>query len=290
MSIVRKIRNRASGRLFTWRKRLLRRVTVGSPGKTDLAAFAASLNRTQRLFVRWNAARLGISEQDSLRRYHYSWQAVADGHQGARFELFMYLNQEIFSVFFGNREEELFETYRFHGYRDLLRKLVMPEPAFTVNHPVVQGLADRGEIQILDFGCGLAQRARALAEFLQTSGKRVRLALADIPSVEAEFLEWMGDNTEMEITVLPCTRETPIPELPECDVIIATEFFEHVNDPLTYFRKFDERLRTGGFLWTDVADHEEGFLHVCPQLGALRAEIAARGYKEIQRNVLFRKR
>ena len=289
MSLPTKVRNAFANRAFAYRKKLARRLVIGSPRPEDPETFAASLNETQGLFVRWNAERLGISEAESLRRYAGSWHTVSGGHRGVGFEILMFLNQEIFSVFFGNDEKELFDTYRFHGHRDLLRQMIFPEPRFTPDHPVVAGLADRSEIDILDFGCGLAQRSRFLAAHLQRQGKRVRVHLADIPSVESEFLSWMGSNTDLDITFLPCTAANPIPDLPNCDVLVATEFFEHVTDPLAYFERFDRVLRPGGFLWTDVADHEEGFLHVCPQLGDLRATLAERNYASLETHVLYRK-
>jgi len=289
MAVIRRIRNAVSGRVFTARKNLVRRLVTGSPARTTPEAFAADLNVTQRLFVRWNAERLGLSEEESLRRYQHSWDVVAGGHRGIGFEIFMFLNQEIFSVFFGNRPQELFDTYRFHGYRDLLRQMIFPEPAFTDDHPVVAALAGRNEVTILDFGCGLAQRSRFLAKHLRSRGVAARVVLADIPSVESEFLEWVGANTDEDLTFLACSREEPIPPLPACDVVIATELFEHVDDPLGYFERFDEKLVSGGILWTDVADHEEGFLHLTPRLAPLREELARRGYQAIERHILYRK-
>ncbi len=289
MGITRRVRNAVSGRAFTVRKKLVRRLVTGSPARRTPAEFAASLNVTQRLFVRWNAERLGVTEEESLRRYQYSWELVDGGHRGIGFEILMYLSQEIYSVFFGNGPAELFDTYRFHGHRDLLRQMIFPEPALDADHPAVAAVADRAEVAILDFGCGLAQRSRFLARFLRGRGVAARVYLADIPSVESEFLEWVGANTDEDLVFLPCSRGTPIPELPACDVIVATEFFEHVDDPLTYFGRFDEKLRSGGILWTDVADHEEGFLHLTPRLGPLREEMARRGYRAIEPHVLYRK-
>jgi hypothetical protein len=284
-----KISRGISGRVFNWRKKLLRRLVVGPAGRSPLAEPEEPFNRTQELFISWNAERLGISQEDSRRRYLQSWNVVDGGHRGAGFEIFMYLNQEIFSVFFGNSDEELFETYRFHGYRDLLRQMIFPEPEFGPDHPIIKGLEDRQEVAIVDFGCGLAQRSRFLAEYLQGQGKKVNVHLADIPSIAEPFLVWMGENTDLDLEFLPCTREQPMPELPACQVLVATEFFEHVRNPLEYFRYFDAKLERGGFLWTDVADHEEGFLHVSPELKVLRAELKDHGYRDVVPHVILHK-
>ncbi len=73
----------------------------------------------------------------------------------------------------------------------------------------------------------------------------------------------------------------PIPEIPECDICQATEFFEHVHDPVAYFDSIDAKLRSGGLLVTGVMDHHADFLHVSPSLHALRDRLAARGYTEL---------
>ncbi|MEN8007122.1 MAG: methyltransferase domain-containing protein [Candidatus Krumholzibacteriota bacterium] len=289
MNFFNKVSGAIAFRAFSFKKKLLRRLIVG-PENRDLQALPAEpFNRTQELFIRWNAERLGITEEQSRRRYLHSWNVVSGGHRGAGFEIFMFLNQEIFSVFFGNSDDELFETYNFHGYRDLLRQMIFPEPEFGPDHPIVKGLDGLQEVSILDFGCGMAQRSRYLAEYLQGQGKKVRIHLADIPSIAEPFLVWMGENTDLDLEFLPCTKENPLPEIPECNVLVATEFFEHVSNPIEYFHRFDEKLQPGGFLWTDVADHEEGFLHVSPNLKKLRAELKDRGYRDIEPHVILQK-
>lgn len=289
MSLFRKVSRALEARAFNTRKKVARRLILGPEGRNRQSPPSAPFNRTQELFIRWNAERLGLTLEESRRRYLQSWNTVSGGHRGVGFEIFMYLNQEIFSVFFGNNDDELFDTYNFHGYRDLLRQMIFPEPEFGPGHPVVTGLEDLQEISILDFGCGLAQRSRFLADYLKGQGKQVRLYLADIPSIAEPFLVWMGEQSDVETVFLPCTRENPIPAIPECHVLVATEFFEHVSNPVEYFHRFDEKLQAKGFLWTDVADHEEGFLHVSPDLSELRGVLAERGYVDIEPHVILRK-
>lgn len=267
------------------KRRLLDPILVGrrpSPA-------AIRLNPTQELFCRWNAERLGIDLEESRRRYRHSLAVVAGGHRGLRFNYFMYLSQEIYGVLFGNRPEELFDTYAFHGARDLLRQLANEPPVWSPRHPVVAGLRELPRVTIVDFGCGIAHASRALASALLEQGREVRLVLADIPTLQSEFLAWIGRSTQLDLQFLPCTRERPLPELPPCDLVIATEFFEHVPDPLRYLDAFDSRLRPGGMLLTNVQDHEPGFLHLSPGLGEVRRELARRGYEEVAPAVLFRK-
>jgi hypothetical protein len=93
----------------------------------------------------------------------------------------------------------------------------------------------------------------------------------------------------MNTRFLDCTRETPIPPLPPCDVCFAQEFFEHVYDPISYMIAFDAALHPGGFLFTNVADHDAEYMHVHPELNRVRAHILDLGYAEILPNQLFRK-
>lgn len=289
MSFFNRVYGAIAYRLFNLKKRLLLRLVVGRKKRGDRSIPTEPLNKTQELFVQWNAERLGISHEESMSRYLHSWNVTAGGHRGAGFELFLYLNQEIFSVFFGNSADELYDTYKFHEYRDLLRQMVFPEPDFGPDHPIVQGLEGLQEICILDFGCGMAQRSRSLAEYLQGQGKKVRLHLADIPTIADSFLIWIGENTNLDLEFLPCTKDNLTPELPYFHVLVATEFFEHVSNPIKYFHYFDDKLQPGGFLWTNVADHEEGFLHVSPELIDLRAELKNRGYRNLEPHVILQK-
>jgi hypothetical protein len=45
----------------------------------------------------------------------------------------------------------------------------------------------------------------------------------------------------------------------------------------------------GGFLITSVADHRPEFMHVSPDLRALRDRLARLGYRELKRHTLYRK-
>src|SRR3546814_5179917 len=79
---------------------------------------------------------------------------------------------------------------------------------------------------------------------------------------------------------LACTRARPLPGFPPADAVVATEIFEHLHDPLPALERLDAALRPGGVMLTNVGDHEEEFMHVSPDLGRLRARLAALGYGE----------
>jgi hypothetical protein len=250
---------------------------------------ADGMTRTQEAFLQWNAERLGIPLEESKQRYAASSAVVPGGHGGSEFGKFNGVAHEVFRVFFDDSPTEVFDTYRYHGPMHFLVILTYPEPKWAATDLIVKELSNRSEVSILDFGCGLAQQSRTLAVYLRDHGIKVRLTLADIPTLRQEFLIWWGKQAGIPTTFLPCTLATPIPELPECDLCQTTEFFEHVHDPVAYFDRFDAKLARGGLLVTGIMDHHADFMHVSPQLGALRARIAERGYETLVDNRVLRK-
>jgi hypothetical protein len=247
------------------------------------------MTRTQEMFLQWNADRLGISLEESKRRYAASWAVFPKGHRGRAFDQFNDAAHAILRVFFDDTPTEVFDTYRFLGPLHFLTFLTYPEPKWSASDLIVKELINRPRVSIIDFGCGLAHQSRTLAEFLRDQGIEIQLTLADIQTLREDFLTWWGKHTGIPTTFLPCTAATPIPELPEFDICLATEFFEHVHDPLSYFDRIDAKLAHGGLLVTGAMDHHAGFLHVSPQLGALRDRISARGFEVLVTNRILRK-
>lgn len=284
-----KLRRKLDGRTRAFRQNSITRLITGTTPQSRRRARPFPLNANQELFCRWNADRLGISLEDSRKRYFYSWNILSGGHRGARYNAFMFMYQEIFSVLYGNGRDELFDTYRFLGPRDILRWTAREPEVWNPGHVITPALMEKDEVSIVDFGAGLAGESRALADYLTAQGKKVHLFCADIPTLAGEFLQWLADQVEYSMDYAACTPEQPIPDLPECDVLFAKEFFEHVEDPLHYFDRFDAKLRPGGYLIGDISDHSEGLLHVTPRLQHLRDEVARRGYGRVRGDVICRK-
>lgn len=250
---------------------------------------ASDFTRTQEMFLKWNAERLGISPEESRRRYAASCAVLPKGHRGRAFDKFNGDFHSLFRVFFEDTPSEVYATYQFLGPLHFLTFLTYPEPQWSASDLIVKEIGALQRVSIMDFGCGLAQQSRSLAEFLRKEGMRVELTLADIPTLRAEFLSWWGKEVGIRTTFLPCTAEVPIPKMPAFDVCFALEFFEHVHDPLSYFESIDANLRPGGLLITGIMDHHVGFTHVSPQLGKLRTLVASRGYEALVVNRILKK-
>jgi hypothetical protein len=285
------VTNRKRGLLF-WRSR--DRVLKGGE-TTALARSSPSRNsidqltRTQEFFIAWNAEQLGISLQESRARYVKSWNALPGGHNGPAFEEFHGRSYEIFKVFADDRPKEVMNAYKMHERVHFLTMLTYPEPPWFNEDAIVKRLRGRTSVSILDFGCGLAQHSRTLAEYLRGQETQVRVVLADIPTVRKDFLIWWGKTTGIALTFLDCTVECPIPPLPPIDVCFALEFFEHVYDPVAYFTSIDQAMTGGGVLVTNISDRHNEFMHVSPKLDPLREAVRARGYEEILSNFIFQK-
>jgi hypothetical protein len=257
-----------------------------SPSK---AVGPSNLTRTQEYFIDWNAERLGISIDESRDRYFKSWNVASGGHSGRAFGQFHRQCYDFFQVFADDRATEVMDAYKIHGAVHFLNMLTYPEPQWFDNDFIVKHFRERSSVNILDVGCGLAQQSRTLAEYLVAKGLEVRIAVTDIPTIRKDFLVWWGNRTRIPLTFLDCTPQMPIPDLPQSDLCFALEFFEHVYDPVAYFKRIDESLTSGSLLITNIGDHRRDFMHVSPKLDPLRSAVQASRYEDVLTNFIFRK-
>jgi SAM-dependent methyltransferase len=250
------------------------------------------LTNTQKLFIQWNAERLKISPEESQRRYFLSWSAVKGGHSGSEYRSFNMLSYQLYQVFFNDSdtEGELCSAYHFHNPMHFLRFISYPEPQWDENNIIIKHLSKYSNVDIIDYGCGLAQTSRSLALYLKQRGIAVSLFLVDFTTIRKDFLLWLGEQSEIKTTFLDVTVNTPIPDLPKCDICIATEFFEHVYEPLKYFQHIHNALKNNGLLITNISDHKKEFMHVTPNLIEVRNEIQSLPYDVITAGQVYKKR
>src|SRR5690606_19114274 len=104
-----------------------------------------------------------------------------------------------------------------------------------------------------------------------------------------EFLLRLGEQAGIETTFLESSAQTPLPQLPACDICFATEFLEHVYDPVRYFDHMHNALRPNGLLITNVRDQNAEFMHVSPSLQEVREKIRRLKYLEIEANAIYAK-
>lgn len=248
-----------------------------------------SLNRWQQAFCEWNSHRLGITLEESRRRFDNSWAALRGGHHGNSFRLFCDLTQHIHQVFYSNDPKEVFAAYQTHAWLHGLRQLSIRVPEWPGYLPELQSLFEKNKPLILDFGCGMAQIPITLAMYLKTLGRSPQLFLADIPTFRLDFLKWFCQQQNLPATFASCTAEQPIPPLPPCNLLIASEVFEHLHKPLTYLDAFDAVLQPGGFLFANLDDHDPEYFHVSLDLSPVRGRLREKGYHELRRRSLYQK-
>lgn len=248
-----------------------------------------NLNQWQEGFCVWHAERLGISYHMAVERYRRSWNAFPGGHAGLEFRRYCVFQMNVLSVLADDSPKEVYESYQLHSGVFLLRQLSQAVPEWPDGHPILAALSRENAPTIIDFGCGLAQASISLALALKRREVQARLFLADLPSVRLEFVAWLCRHLALACETASCTRDAPVPDFPAAHVAVATEVFEHLHDPLPVFERIHAALVPGGFLITNVDDHEEEFMHVTPNLGALRNRLASLGYTELERHVLYRK-
>jgi SAM-dependent methyltransferase len=270
-------------------KKVVNKLTGMNTSISTRGTIPKGLTNTQRMFLRWNAERLNISLQESQNRYFTSWSAIRDGHGGSDYRTFSDLSHNIFQVFSNDEEEEVYAAYEFHGPTHFLRMLSYPEAHWNENDLIVQQLSNCSTVDIIDYGCGLAHNSRTLAKYLKDKGIKTKLILIDIPTIRKGFLLWLRKQTDIETTFLDCTATSPMPDLPKCDICFATEFFEHVYEPTCYFDHIHAALKVNGLLVTSISDHKKEFMHVTPNLHALREKIQSMGYIELKQNQVFKK-
>ena len=249
----------------------------------------AQLNEWQRAFCEWSAERLHLSLQESQDRFRRSCAALRGGHGGRAFKLYCELHHDLYQPFVSSNPGEIHLAYQLHAPLHFLRMLSYGVPSWPSHLPELSALFTVASPLIIDFGCGLAQKSISLALHLRSLGRAPRLFLADLPTPQLEFLRWFCARLRLPAGFAECTPSQPVPPLPACDLCVALELLEHVHHPLAYLKAFEQATRSGGFLWTNLEDHPEEFLHVSPGLAPLRKHLAELGWNELRPHQLYRK-
>jgi len=249
--------------------------------------YASELTETQKLFIEWNAERLKISTEECRKRFFRSMERFVNGHTGSEFDEYCELTHDVFNVLYGDKEEELYDSYAFYGTLDFLRYLSYPLPRYEDNSILIKSIGQKSKIVIVDYGCGLAQSSRALANYFAGRNVPTELHLFDIPTIRKDFLKWIYRESSVKLTLHDCTANNPIPEIPHCDVLFALEFLEHVYNPMIYVQRFHESLMNKSILVTNVEDHKVEFMHVTPILKEVRNHIRDLRYALISDDQAF---
>ena len=116
-------------------------------------------------------------------------------------------------------------------------------------------VAHRHRPAILEYGCGSA----VLTEYLLTKFPHCQYAVADIPSVTLDFVQWKKTRYHYNYTILtvgPTPEDIPLQQ--QYDLIICQDVLEHTPNPLQIVTAFVEHLAPGGVLVLDFLRAPDG--------------------------------
>jgi hypothetical protein len=101
----------------------------------------------------------------------------------------------------------------------------------------------RGNVRVLDYGCGAADYGLAFA----VQGYRV--TICDIEGGNLDFAQWRFAQRNIPVNVLPIRDEDMYPTLPEHDIVLSGELFEHIREPFLVLKNIHACLPKNGLLW-----------------------------------------
>ncbi len=121
---------------------------------------------------------------------------------------------------------------------------------------------------ILDYGCGVSDIG------LLFSSMGAQVTICDLDNSRLDFVIDRFHQRGYAPTVIRVSDTETYPDLPsdEFDLIVATELFEHVRDPLKLLQNFSSALRKGGYLFDSMGgvfekDHRPHHLREAESIG-----------------------
>lgn len=105
-----------------------------------------------------------------------------------------------------------------------------------------------GDFSVLDYGCGVSD----IGLLFESFGAKV--TICDLDNSRFDFTLWRFKKRGFNPETIRITDTEFYPKLPESkfDLIIATELFEHVRDPLTLLKNFTKALKIGRYLFDSM--------------------------------------
>ena len=102
--------------------------------------------------------------------------------------------------------------------------------------------------KILDYGCGVSDIGLLFASF----GSEV--TICDLDNLKFDFTVWRFRKRGFNPKIIKVDDTEVYPNLPELeyDLIIATEIFEHVRNPLKLLKNLTKSLKSGGYLFDSM--------------------------------------
>ena len=223
-------------------------------------------------YIEFLAQRRGVPSEVVRRQY----AAVKErfGFAGREYRRLMTQTHDLFAPVYGeDSEEELISSLQFHAALHVYRHISYDYWKVSVYAKQAKRIvkaAGPGPLVILDYGAGLGHLSSIIARIRPGT----RVYLLDVDSLVLDFAEFRFRKAGLNFESVRVTRECVYPELPEHNICIATEVWEHLKRPLVAYKNVCRSLVRGGLLVGKICDHSKEFFHVSPRLGDLKARLA----------------
>ena len=141
------------------------------------------------------------------------------------------------------------------------------------------------DFNILDYGCGVSDIGILVASL------GAKVTIADLDGQKLDFTIWRYNKRGLNPTVIKIKSpaEYPVLAINEYDLIIATEVFEHVRDPLRLLKNLASALQLGGFLLNSVRGFKKELVgdHLAESLDIGNSEEYKEYYKKRFEHILL---
>jgi 2-polyprenyl-3-methyl-5-hydroxy-6-metoxy-1,4-benzoquinol methylase len=148
--------------------------------------------------------------------------------------------------------DRLLEGYKsIDFYQNNKRALGHHQYDIAIQYRELPDIPPLDSINLLDYGCGIADPA----VYLGSMGASA--TIVDLPTDTIEFADWRLTQREISHeTRSPDNTEEPV-HLPknEYDLVILSEFLEHVRHPLQFLKATVDALKSGGVLYDSFGRH-----------------------------------
>ena len=148
----------------------------------------------------------------------------------------------------GLTEAEKLEHYR-QAQKTFVARLMLRQSRFGETSRLIQFLNHhypawrRRQVSVLDYGCGVADYGLSFALL------GYDVTLCDIAKGNLDFAQWRFLQRSLDCNVIAVTETMVYPPLGCHRLIIATEFLEHLRDPVKALVHMTQALPPGGYLF-----------------------------------------